>query len=288
MRWNLVLVVLALTPACVEDEYDSVEGAEQELGGQTHVVQWTPYDSKRTKALAVTCPFGWVMTSAGYAASNSAGALQDIAVNAEPATWDTWELHGTDFSRSRSWRLGTDATCVPAPTGFGIHHHDSYTSPGYTKQLQMSCPPGQLVLGAGYSAREPLGGRVDARQTYSMPSWDGTSWLMNVHAFHSGDWYIHGSILCADPVDLPNYFVSTGTTPVDLTPSKWGKLWCPTGMYATGGGWAALDATYAILPAIPIYDVVGIPSHTWTAWARVDPAAVTVPWQLQIGVICTN
>src|SRR4029078_7711944 len=117
-----------------------------------------------------------------------------------------------------------------------------------TKQLQVECPKGKQALGVGWEGLDNTRAFTHAIATYSAPSYDGRSWLLNAKNVSSWSptWRLHVQIACVtspSSYEIVTAYSLSGQVDVACPPSK----------VTTGGGFGLLDATSAILDGQATY-----------------------------------
>jgi hypothetical protein len=96
-------------------------------------------------------------------------------------------------------------------------------------------------------------------------------------------------VLIATPAyaDLSGYEVVTKETAVDTTPSKQLIVECPKGKRATGGGWAALDSTSAIISGKATTNQPAFDGSHWLVNVT-NESAYSPAWKLKAWAICVK
>ena len=114
------------------------------------------------------------------------------------------------------------------------------------KQLVASCPDGLRALGAGWSVLDETGAFLDGRVTYSAPSFDGTSWMINARnaSAWQPSWKLRVQLTCAR---VDGYQIVTRDSQLGGVWLQSVLLGCSGGKRPTGAGFGMLDATDAIL-----------------------------------------
>jgi hypothetical protein len=69
-----------------------------------------------------------------------------------------------------------------------------------TKQVIVNCPGDKRVIGAGWSVEDSTNAILDGEVTYSQPSWDGKSWMVNAknNSAFAPKWKLRVKVICAD------------------------------------------------------------------------------------------
>ena len=153
------------------------------------------------------------------------------------------------------------------------------------KQLIAACPAGTRALGAGWAALDRTGAFLRGVATYSAPSWDGASWMVNVSNVSSWEssWKLHLRVICAR---VTGYEILTRDSAFNTVGSKYVDLTCPTGKRATGAGFGVLDATDAILIGEASYF---LPSWDGTGWLiRARHRGFFSSWKLRGFLVCSD
>ena len=67
------------------------------------------------------------------------------------------------------------------------------------RQLEVKCPAGKKILGAGWSILDPANGILDGTVTRSEPAFDGTGWLVNAWYQNAlaPEWKLRVRLVCA-------------------------------------------------------------------------------------------
>lgn len=68
-----------------------------------------------------------------------------------------------------------------------------------SKQLTAYCPEGKKALSAGWSVLDDTSAILEGAATYSEPSWDGASWMVNAKnlSTFASTWKLRVRIVCA-------------------------------------------------------------------------------------------
>ena len=89
--------------------------------------------------------------------------------------------------------------CAPV-SGYEIVTVESDLNDNASKQLNVKCPKDKRVLGAGWAVLDSTNAILDGTATYNLPSFDGTSWLINAknNSTFAKNWKLKVSCICAD------------------------------------------------------------------------------------------
>ncbi|RMA64793.1 hypothetical protein [Ulvibacter antarcticus] len=91
--------------------------------------------------------------------------------------------------------------CKESITGYEIVVVESTYDNAPSKQLVANCPAGKKVLSAGWSVLDGTDAILSGRATYSEPSFDGQSWMVNAintDTSFSPEWKLRIRCVCAD------------------------------------------------------------------------------------------
>ena len=150
-------------------------------------------------------------------------------------------------------------------------------------QVSPACPSPQTAIGAGWQLLTSGLVADDGYLTYSLPSYDGSSWLVNASPVNnSTPWMLDVSIECAT---VAGYQLVTATSPLDATTRKSITATCPAGKQALGAGWGVRDSTAAVLQGTALQFQLAADGTNWTVAA----SKLTFggdPWELRETVIC--
>jgi hypothetical protein len=150
-------------------------------------------------------------------------------------------------------------------------------------QVSPACPLPQNAIGAGWQLLTSGLVADDGYITYSLPSYDGSSWLANASPVDdSTPWLLDVSIECAT---VAGYQLVTATSPADTTARKSITATCPAGKQALGAGWGVLDSTAAILEGTALQFQLAADGTSWTV-AVSNLTTDSDPWELRETVIC--
>lgn len=153
-----------------------------------------------------------------------------------------------------------------------------------TRQLSVACPVGTKALGAGFAALDGSGAILDGIATYSMPSWDGTSWLVNAKVTAgSPSWKLKVSLTCSNAAALAGYLVTMTDSATSSASTKQHSATCPAGTLPTGAGFGVLDGSGVILPGEATYFAPNEPG--WLVNVRYVGRR---PWKIRLAQICVN
>jgi hypothetical protein len=162
----------------------SIVCANDTLAGYEVRVAETPTDPNAVKQLISHCPRGKVATSAGFGVLDDTSAILDgEALYSLPhydgKGWLTNARKNSVFSPS--WKLRTRMICVAASAlpGYQVVMQDTVVDTFPVKQLNVACPRGRRTLGAGFGVLDETSAILDGVALYSLPSYDGASWLTN-------------------------------------------------------------------------------------------------------------
>ena len=150
-------------------------------------------------------------------------------------------------------------------------------------QVSPACPSPQTAIGAGWQLLTSGLVADDGYLTYSLPAYDGSSWLVNASPVNSvTPWMLDVSIECAT---VTGYQLVTATSPLDATTRKSITATCPAGKQALGAGWGVLDSTGAILNGTALQFQLAPDGTSWTVAAS-NLFSDGDPWELRETVIC--
>ncbi|MEL6364215.1 MAG: hypothetical protein AAFR11_05180 [Pseudomonadota bacterium] len=94
-------------------------------------------------------------------------------------------------------------------------------------------------------------------------------------------------LLAACTTGITGYEVVNEETAVDSTPQKQLIVECPTGKVATGGGWAVLDPTSAILSGRATTNQPAFDGKHWLVNA-INESDFSPTWKLKVWAICVT
>lgn len=197
-----------------------------------------------------------------------------------PGCLDTGsEVDGTE--------MGSETRTEQSLTGYRIVTGETRVTPLATKQLSVACPQGTKALGAGWGVLDTTGAILDGVASYFEPSFDGSSWLVNARSTSAfaASWKLRVQVVCGSAA-LAGYEVVSSETAVTATGVKQLAPACPNGKRSLGAGWAALDATSAILDGEALYVAPGFDGRSWIINARSN--AASSGWKLHSRLVCVN
>lgn len=142
--------------------------------------------------------------------------------------------------------------------GYELVEVETVLDPMSSKQLLVECPKGKQVLGVGWEGLDNTRAFMHAIATYSAPSYDGRSWLLNAKNVSSWSptWRLHVQVAC---VTSPSSYEIVTTDSL----SGQVEVACPPDKVTTGGGFGLLDTTGAILDGETTYFEPGWDGRTW-------------------------
>jgi hypothetical protein len=84
-------------------------------------------------------------------------------------------------------------------TGYQIVVGETAVNNMVSKQLIVNCPRGKRATGAGWSVLDRTSAILDGQSTYSEPSFDGSSWMVNAknNSSFSPNWKLRIRLICA-------------------------------------------------------------------------------------------
>jgi hypothetical protein len=168
-------------------------------GYEVHVAE-TAVTTVTTKDLDHQCPSGKRAVGAGWSALDSTSAiLEGDATYFEPGfSGASWLVRVRNLSTfSPSWKLRTRLICVnqAALPGYEIVVTETAASGLFSKQVISACPAGKKATGAGWATLDSTSAILDGAATYSMPAFNGVSWMSNGQVV-APSWKLRSSVIC--------------------------------------------------------------------------------------------
>jgi len=167
------------------------------LDGYEVVLEETSVDAVPSKQIQPSCGRGRVATGAGFEVLDPTGAILDGESTYFMAAWDAsgWLINARNDSDG-DWKLRSRLICVSAEAvpGLEVVTEDSDYSDFPSKQVIGDCPRGKRVTSGGWGVLDETDAILEGAPTYSMPGWDGTTWMTN--ASFDGKWKLRASTTC--------------------------------------------------------------------------------------------
>jgi hypothetical protein len=90
------------------------------------------------------------------------------------------------------------ATGSAGVAGYEVILRESALDSTAIKQVTASCPAGKRAVGAGWGVVNNTGAILDGQAVYSMPSYDGASWMVNARRLTpgTGPWRLQVRVIC--------------------------------------------------------------------------------------------
>ena len=173
---------------------------------------------------------------------------------------------------------------APAPLSIQVVDGRSTATSTTFAQVSPACPSPKTAIGAGWQLLTSGLVADDGYLTYSLPAYDGSSWLVNASPVNSSTpWMLDVSLECAT---VTGYQLVTVTSPLDATTPKSITATCPAGKQALGAGWGVLNSTAAILEGTALQFQLAADGTSWTVAASSLAGTSDDPWELRETVIC--
>ncbi|MFN0246934.1 MAG: hypothetical protein ACKV2T_08490 [Kofleriaceae bacterium] len=281
------------TAACLEPD-EELELAERSLAVQLPnytIVTNTVTSTTNEAETGATCPEGMNVLGGSFAATDSTGAYIHTvvpSVSAPTVTSASWYVQTRNSApRLRAWNLRVTAICASQPADYRIVTTATDHTTLSQKQHSIACPAGSVSTGGGFVLMDIDGNILPGEATYVMPSWDGTSWLVNAKSPTPTPWSLRLLAVCAAPWALPGYEVVTNESAYDATWSKELTTDCPKTKAMTGAGWGVVDSTNAILEGTSLTHEVGAAGQTWLTTAT-NQSGFSPEWRLQQRALCVD
>jgi len=82
--------------------------------------------------------------------------------------------------------------------GYEVVLRESALDTTAIKQVTAACPAGKRAVGAGWAVVNNTGAILDGQAVYSMPAYDGSSWMVNARRLTtgSGPWRLQVRVIC--------------------------------------------------------------------------------------------
>lgn len=178
-------------------------GAASALTGyEVHSAE-TAVSTVTVQHLDHACPTGKRAVGAGWSVLDATSAILEGAASYFEASFDgaSWSVRAKKLSTfTASWKLRSRVVCVnqTALPGYEVVFSESAVNTVAIKQLGTPCPAGKTATGAGWAALDSTSAILDGSGHYSMPSYNGTSWLTTVrnNSGFSPSWKLRVRAIC--------------------------------------------------------------------------------------------
>lgn len=173
------------------------------LAGYEVAIADTALTTAAIKQLAPACPIGKLSLGAGWSVLDSTnGILEGEALHFAPSfDGGSWLVRARNHSSfSPSWKLQTRLICVDASAvaGYQVVAAETPADTAGVKQLNASCASGTNATSLGWAVLDSTSAILDGAALYSLPSFDGSSWLTNArnHSSFSPTWKLRVRAIC--------------------------------------------------------------------------------------------
>lgn len=289
----LVLALTASSSACLDEatvDDESLSEATQDV----LLPLYTVVTNDVTGAVPLItndaiCPANTVVLGGSFAAVDATGAyLQGVTpASSYPVRDRAWSVAARNPNPG-TWTLRVRAVCGAPPAGYSIISTQTAPASTLTQQNTVPYPVGKRTLSGGFILFDSTRRQITAGEaTYFMPSWDGTSWLVNASvASAKPSWSLQLYAVCADPAPIGHELV-TRESALDKLAWKQVVTTCPGRKAMTGAGWGVVDSTYAILQGRSTQHDAAYNGARWLTNAS-NGSAFSPIWRLQQRAICVD
>lgn len=149
------------------------------------------------------CPAGKRAVGAGWSVLDSTSAILEGAASYFEPSFDgaSWGVRAKKLSTfTASWKLRSRVVCVnqTALPGYEVVLSETAANTVAVKQLGTACPAGKTATGAGWADLDSTAAILDGSGHYSMPSYNGASWLTTVrnNSGFSPTWKLRVRAIC--------------------------------------------------------------------------------------------
>lgn len=288
----LALALTATSSACLDeatvDDESLAESTQDVLLPLYTVATSDVTGAVPLLTISAVCPANTVVLGGSFAAVDATGAyLPGVTPASSYPVRNQWSVAARNPTPG-TWTLRVRAVCGAPPAGYSIISTQTVPVTTLTQQSTVPCPVGKRTLSGGFILFDNTRRQITAGEaTYFMPSWDGTSWLVNASVESAKpSWSLQLYAVCADPAPIGHELV-TRESALDKLVWKQVATTCPGTKAMTGAGWGVVDSTYAILQGHSTQHDVGFNGKTWTTNAS-NGSAFSPTWRLQQRAICVD
>jgi len=194
---------------------------------QIHVQLPIPPNS--SEHTTVSCPYGSVVVSGGFAAGNAIRVWHFMKDGLG------WRIHATNSSSSERL-LNVYATCLYNSGGSVSQElNQVHINPNGNTNLKADCPSGSVVTGGGWVI-----GTSDSVRLYNSSQY-GNAWQIWVENSASNSPLINVYAICLSGVSGSTSQTSASSVTIPGSNTGYAIASCPSGALVTGGGFALQD-----------------------------------------------